>query len=122
MAEDEKLDAVAYLDRFFDELRDEVRTNPQFANRLVKAMGGKVVFDESTKTDIANPYLLAAEGNKSEFYAVFSSLKPSQLKKILKDNNLATSIDVRGKSPSQLVDMLYDRASLKVNERKSSYF
>ncbi|WP_018995928.1 hypothetical protein [Hirschia maritima] len=122
MAENERLDAVAYLDRFFDELRDEVRTNPKFANRLVKAMGGKVVFEDSTKTDIANPYLLAAEGNKSEFYTVFSPLKTTQLKKILKDNNLATSVDIRGKSPSQLLDMLYDRASLKVSERKSSYF
>ena len=122
MAEDERLDAVTYLDRFFDELRDEVRTNPKFADRLVKAMGGKVVFDETTKTEIANPYILVAESSKSEFYSVFSPLKQSQLKKILKDNNLATSVDVRGKSASQLVDMLYDRASLKITERKSSYF
>ncbi len=122
MAEDKRLDPVAYLDRFFDELRDEVRTNPKFANRLVKAMGGNVVFENATKSEIANPYILAANGDKSEFYSVFSPLKPSQIKKVLKDNNLATAVDVRGKSPSELLDMLYDRASLKVSERKSSYF
>lgn len=122
MAEDKRLDPVAYLDRFFDELRDEVRTNPKFANRLVKAMGGNVVFENATKSEIANPYILAANGDKSEFYSVFSPLKPSQIKKVLKDNNLATTVDVRGKSPSELLDMLYDRASLKVSERKSSYF
>ncbi|MFC7290027.1 hypothetical protein [Hirschia litorea] len=122
MAEDPRLDAVAFLDRFFDEVRDEARTNPQFASRLVKAMGGQVVFEDATKADVANPYVLAADGDKSAFYSVFSPMKPSQIKKVLKDNNLATSIDIRGKSASQLLDMLYDRASLKISERKSSYF
>jgi len=122
MAEDPRLDPISFLDRFFDEIREEARSNPKFADRLVKALGGNVVFEDATKTDIANPYLLAANAKKSEFYTVFSSMKPSQLKRILKENNLATSIDVRGKSPSQLLDMLYTRASLKVSERKSSYF
>ncbi|MBI1340919.1 hypothetical protein GC169_12030 [bacterium] len=122
MAEDQGLTAVEYLDRFFDELRDEVRSNPRLAARLVKAMGGSVVFEAETSVEIANPYLLAASGSKSRFYTVFSQMKPNQLKRVLKENNLATSIDLAGKSPSQLVDMLYDRASSKVSERKSSIF
>ncbi len=122
MEKNERLDAIQFLDRFFDELREEARANPKFASRLVRAMGGQVVFEDTAKADIANPYLLAAEGDRSNFYAVFSSLKAAQIKKVLKDNNLATSIDMRGKSASDLVDMLYDRATLKVSERKSSYF
>ncbi len=122
MAEDSRLDAIAYLDRFFDAIREEVRANPKLASRLVQAMGAEVVFEDTTKEDIANPYVLAANGSKSQFYSVFSPMKPSQLKRVLRDNNLATSLDLRGKSPSQLVDMLYERASLKVSERKSSYF
>ena len=45
MAESTRLTPVEYLDRFFDELRAEVRSNPQLAARLVKALGGEVVFD-----------------------------------------------------------------------------
>lgn len=122
MAEDSRLNPVEYLDRFFDELRDEVRSNPRLASRLVKALGGTVVFDEDTKAEIANPYILAANGDRSQFYTVFGALKSNQIKQILRDNNLATRIDMAGKSNSQLVDMLFDRASSKVSERRSSLF
>lgn len=122
MAEDQRLSAVDYLDRFFDELRAEVRANPKLAERLVKALGGEVVFDQETRAEVANPYQLAGAAAKSQFYAVYSGLKTSQLRKVLKEYNLATGIDMSGKSAAQLVDMLYVRAAAKVSERKSSMF
>jgi hypothetical protein len=122
MAEDQRLSAADYLDRFFDELRSEVRANPKLAERLVKALGGEVVFDQDVRAEVANPYQLAGAAPKSQFYAVYSNLKTSQLRKVLKDYNLATGIDMSGKSAGQLVDMLYTRAAAKVGERKSSMF
>ncbi len=122
MAEDSRLNPVEYLDRFFDELRDEVRSNPRLASRLVKALGGTVVFDDETKADVANPYIIAANGDRTHFYSVFGGLKPNQIKQILRENNLATRIDMAGKSNSQLVDMLFERAATKVSERKSSLY
>ena len=121
MAESPRLTPVEYIDRFFDELRSEVRTNPKLAARLVKALGGNVVFEDETKADIANPYQLATSG-KSNFMSVFGKLKLPELKKVLKDNNLATRVDMNGKSAEQLIDMLYERAAMKVSERKSSVF
>jgi hypothetical protein len=122
MAEDSRLTPADYLDRFFDELREEVRANPKLAARLVKALGGTVVFEDETRADIANPYTLAAAGSKSRFYSVFATMKPNQVKKVLRDNNLATPVDMAGKSVAQLIDMMFDRASSKVSERKSSVF
>jgi hypothetical protein len=122
MAEDKRLTPVEYLDRFFDELRDEVRSNPKLAARLVKALGGEVVFEDDAKVDIANPYALAAQGSKAKFLSVFGSLKLSEIKRVLKDNNLATRVDMNGKSAGQLVEMLFERASSKVKERRSSVF
>jgi hypothetical protein len=122
MAEDQRLSPVEYIDRFFDELREEVRSNPRLAARLVKALGGNVVFEDKDKTEIANPYVLAASGAKAHFYSTFGAMKPAEIKKVLKQNNLATAIDMNGKSAAQLVDMLFDRASGKVSERKSSIF
>jgi len=122
MAEDPRLNPVEYLDRFFDELRDEVRSNPRLASRLVKALGGTVVFEDEAKAEVANPYILAAGGDRSQFYTVFGSLKTNQIKQILRENNLATRIDMAGKNNSQLIDMLFDRASSKVSERRSSLF
>jgi hypothetical protein len=122
MAESPRLTPVEYLDRFFDELREEVRSNPRLAARLVKALGGDVVFDDAAKADVANPYQLVASGSKARFLKVFSSLKLPQLKQVLKENNLATKVDMNGKNADQLVEMLYQRASSKVSERKSSVF
>ena len=122
MAENQRLTPVEYLDRFFDELRDEVRSNPKLAARLVKALGGEVVFEEEAKADVANPYALAAQGSKAKFLSVFGSLKLSEIKRVLKDNNLATRVDMAGKSVGQLAEMLFERASSKVKERRSSVF
>jgi hypothetical protein len=122
MAENQRLTPVEYLDRFFDELRDEVRSNPKLAARLVKALGGEVVFDNEAKADVANPYALAAQGSKAKFLSVFGSLKLSEIKRVLKDNNLATRVDMNGKSAGQLAEMLFERASSKVKERRSSVF
>lgn len=121
MAEDKGLSAVDYIDRFFDELRTEVRANPKLAARLVKALGGNVVFEEEAKADVASPYALAA-GPKQRFYSIYSGLKPAEIKKVLRQHNLATTVDMNGKTPSQLVDMLYERASMKMSERRSSVF
>ncbi len=121
MAEGSRLTPVEYLDRFFDELRQEVRSNPKLAARLVKALGGDVVFEDEHKAEIANPYALA-NGPKAKFLSVFSSMKLPEIKRVLKDNNLATRIDMNGKSAGQLVEMMYDRAASKVKERKSSMF
>jgi hypothetical protein len=122
MAENPRLTPVEYLDRFFDELRMEVRSNPKLAARLVKALGGNVVFEDEAKGEIANPYALASKGSKAKFLSVFASMKLTELKKVLKDNNLATRVDMNGKTAGQLVEMMFERASSKVNERKSSMF
>ena len=121
MAESTRLTPVEYLDRFFDELRNEVRSNPKLAARLVKALGGEVVFESSDKSEVANPYALASSG-KAKFLSVFGPMKLSEIKKLLKSNNLATPVDMNGKNAEQLVEMMYDRAASKVNERKSSMF
>lgn len=122
MAQGPGLTPVDYIDRFFDELRAEVRSNPALAARLVKALGGNVVFEDETKGDVANPYALAASSTKAQFFGVFGSMKLAQLKKLLKDHNLATKVDMNGKSAAQLVEMMYERARTKVSERRSSAF
>lgn len=122
MAQGPGLTPVEYIDRFFDELRAEVRSNPALAARLVKALGGNVVFDDETKADVANPYALAASATKAQFYGVFGSMKLAQIKKVLKDHNLATRVDMNGKSAEQLVAMMYERATNKISERRSSSF
>ncbi len=120
MEETTQLTAPEYLDRFFDELREEVRSNPVLASRLVRALGGNVVFDCAQRTEITNPFAMVVEGSKAKFYAFYSALKLAELRKVLKEHNLASSVDVQGMVAADLVDMLYERATAKVDERTSS--
>jgi hypothetical protein len=53
---------------------------------------------------------------------MFGSMKLAQLKKMLKDHNLVTRVDMNGKAANQLVAMMYERALNKVSERRSSSF
>ena len=122
MAQGPGLSAVDYIDRFFDELRAEVRANPALAARLVKALGGNVVFEDEAKADVANPYALAASKTREQFFAVYAPMKLAQIKKVLKEHNLATRVDMNNKSAAQLVEMMHTRACAKVNERKSAMF
>lgn len=120
MEEKTQLTAPEYMDRFFDELRREVRDNPQLASRLVKSLGGEIVFDNADKAGIINPFAMIAEGSKAKFYAAYSTMRLADLKKVLRDHNLATPVDVQGQSAAELVDMLHERATAKMAERTSS--
>jgi hypothetical protein len=122
MAQGPGLTPVEHIDRFFDELGAEVRSNPALAARLVKALGGNVVLEDETRADVANPYALAASATKPQFFAVFGAIKLAQLKKVLKDHNLATRVDMNGKAADQLVAMMYEGTLNKVSERRSSAF
>jgi len=120
MAKSQGLGAVEYIDRFFDELRSEIRANPKLAARLVKALGGNVVFEGGARLEAANPLELAARGDRAQFNAVFGAMKAAELRKVLKDNNLATPVDMTGKSAEQLLTMLHTRATRKIGERRSA--
>lgn len=119
MDQGEGIDPIEYLDRFFEEIRQEARDNPDFAHRLVKSLGGEVVFHESLKSDVLNPLIVAATETEAGLRASFSNLTKAKLKRVLKTHNLATTLDLRGLEGPQLLDMLVVRARAKALERTS---
>lgn len=116
---DESTDALEALDRFLEELRREFRFNPEFAHRVVKALGAEVTFEGKLAAKLINPRELVSTKTEDGARATLSALSLTDLKNIAKSNNLATSIDVKGKSKEELVDMVYTRAVAKSEERKS---
>ncbi|MEO0982769.1 MAG: hypothetical protein AAFX03_08980 [Pseudomonadota bacterium] len=118
MTETSDQDAFTALDRFFDVLRQEVRHNPELAQRLVQAIGASVSFDADLLPDLFNP-IQAADGEEGAFRALADKLSAPQLKTVLKQYNLATPVDVKGKSKPELIDMLYERATHRLAERRN---
>jgi len=116
---DDSTDALEALDRFLEELRREFRSNPEFAHRAVKALGAEVMFEGKLAAKLINPRELVSTKPEEAARLTLSSLSLADLKAIAKSNNLATSVDVKGKTKEDLVDMVYSRAVAKSQERKS---
>lgn len=111
--------ALDALDRFLEELRREFRANPEFAHRVVKSLGAEVVFEGKLAAKLLNPRELVSGKPEEIARATLSALSLTELKALAKTNNLATSVDVKGKTKEDLVDMVYMRALAKAQERNS---
>ena len=53
-------DVLEALDRVLEELRREFAANPEFAHRVVRALGANVVFDPKLAAKLINPIELVA--------------------------------------------------------------
>ena len=116
----EGLTAAEYLDRAFEVIREEARDNPAFAARLVKALGGEVVFANAAKREVLNPLAVAAGETEAAMRDIYASLSAAELRGVLRDHNLASSVDVRGLDGPELLEMLVRRARAKSGERMSA--
>lgn len=121
MEEDPQLDALDYLDRFFEEIRRHARQDAEFAARLVKALGGEVVFEADRAVDIVNPLELAATSSREKFDAVFETMTLAQIKAVMKKHNLGTTVDAKGLAKPALIEMLHARAVAKARERGATH-
>lgn len=105
------------LDRFLEEIRREFRANPEFAHRVVTALGARVSFDSELAAKLVNLRELAATSDEAGFRATLDRLSLAELKAVAKESNLATSVDMKGLTQAALLDMLYRRAVEKAGER-----
>lgn len=110
-------DAFDALDRFLDVLRREIRDNPELAQRLVEAIGAEVSFDAEHAADLFSPVATYAEEGEAGVRRIAESLADADLRAVLKRCNLATPVDMKGRSGPELVDLLVRRAGDKLAER-----
>ena len=107
------------IDRAFDILRAELRNNPEFAYRLIKALGPEIVFEGKHAASLINPIELVSAKSEMDARAQLLSLSATDLKTMAKASKLATPVDLKGKSQDEIVDMIYKRALEKLAERSS---
>ncbi len=107
------------LDRFFDVLRLEIRSNPELASRLVKALGAEVTFAAEAMVEVFNPIEAVSTLDEAGFRAQAEHLSLTDVKTVLKRHNMATSVDLKGLNRDDALDLLYARAKQKLLERSS---
>lgn len=112
-------DAIEALDDFLDVLRREFRENPEFAMRAVKALGGKVEFRGENTANLVNPLELVAANGTNGAAESLASFSATELKKIAKNHGLASPVDLKDKTASELSDLIVQRAARKIAERRS---
>lgn len=108
------------LDDFLEVLRREFNENPEFALRAVKALGGTIEVRGQNASMAVNPLELVETQGEAAATETLSSFSSAELKKIAKNHNLATTIDLKGRDEQAIVELLVKRASNKISERRGS--
>ena len=115
----ESKEALEALDRVLDEIRREFAANPDFAHRVVRALGATVVFDPQHAAALINPVELVANESPEEAASTLGGLSLGDLKKIAKGSKLATPGDLSGKSKEEVISLIQRRAMLRLESRRS---
>jgi hypothetical protein len=115
MTAHQTIDPAGALDSVFRIIRDEALNNPKFARRLLEAVGYTVEFRGEQALAAVDPVLVAMRGLEV-FRQTFLSMKVKDVIKIGKDFNLVESHEVKKKKPSELVDLLWERASERMHD------
>lgn len=112
-------DVLEALDRVLEELRREFAANPEFAHRVVRALGANVVFDPKHAAKLINPVELVSRETPEKAAEMLRGLSAADLKKIAKDSKLASPGDVAGKSSEDVIQLILRRAKLRLEARRS---
>lgn len=115
--EREEVDARTALSRFLSTIKNQADVDPVFRNNLLIALGVTVVFDGEDDLSSIEPHVVATLKNREKFFAIYSKLTSAKLRSTLTKSKLASATDLRGQSQEQMLNMLWDRAKSRAEER-----
>lgn len=117
MSDAEKVEPQVVLSRFLTAIKNQADVDPSFRNNLLLALGVAVYFEGEDSLLSIEPHIIAARKDELQFRAIFSQLSTAKLRSVLTKSKLASAADLRGKAGGEMMDMLYERASARAEER-----
>lgn len=118
MSEMEKVEPHVALSRFLAAVKTQADVDPQFRNSLLLALGVAIYFEGEDELLNIEPHIVAARKDELQFRAIFGQLSAAKLRSVLTSKSkLASAADVRGKNAGEMIDMLYERARARAEER-----
>lgn len=120
MADQNSADAFEALDRVLEEIRREFRANPEFAHRVAKALGAEVFFSSDLASNFINPIELVAAKSAEDVKITLDAMGLGDLKKLVKNWQLGSAVDLNGKSKDEVIEMIEVRARRKLAARSST--
>ena len=106
------------LNDFLELLRREFNADPELAHRAVKALGLRVELRGSKAADVLNPLELVHKDGVEEARETLRTFSGAELKKIAKNSNLASPVDMKSLDEAGLAEMILRRAANKIAERR----
>lgn len=105
-----EVSADVAIDAFLSAVKDAAAEMPEFRARLISALGYTVLYEGAEQFEGADPVAQANRWSPDAFKRIWGGATVSQLKKTLKDRELATTEDMRGRRKPELIELLFDRA------------
>lgn len=113
MGEKSAISPEEALDRLFTLIREQASQDRQFGRRLLEAVGVTVIYRGDDARDAVDPVLLAADGHEA-FEKTLESFKAAEIKTLIKNFDLATAADMKGKrKKADLIELAWHGASGK---------
>lgn len=100
------------LEALFALIVDEARANPELMRRMLSIVGVPVRFVGSDAVSAVDPIIEAGKG-QDEFRKTFLTFELADLKKIIKEYELAETADLRGKKKPAVVELMWATADRK---------
>jgi hypothetical protein len=105
------------LSRFLTAIKNQADMDPSFRNNLLLALGVTIVFEGENDLSSVEPHIVAARKDELSFRAIYSKLTGPKLRSLITKAKLASATDLRGKSPEEMMTMLWERARGRAQER-----
>jgi hypothetical protein len=122
MSERKPISPEEALDRFFNLIREQALQDRHFGRRLLEAVGVTVIYRGDDARDAVDPVLLAADGRET-FEKTLNSFKVADLKTLIKNFDLATTSDMKGKKKkADLIDLAWQGAKGKRTDTVPSWW
>ncbi|NBC20084.1 MAG: hypothetical protein GVY06_03400 [Alphaproteobacteria bacterium] len=103
----------AALNAFLEAVRDAAAEDPAFKARLIDALGFTVLYEGEEQFEGANPVSQAERWSPDAFKRIWNAARVPQIREALKNQELATTSDMRGLRKAELIDLMYRRAEQK---------
>lgn len=117
MSEQSSTSPDVALRAFLDVVASEAEINAAFRNRLLAAIGAKVIFEGEDDIATADPVSLSVRYSEDAFRRIWGILKPADLKALLVAKGLASKEDVKPlKKAPELLGLLWSRSREKAEE------
>lgn len=118
MNHDEPIEPQVALGRFLNIVKNQADADQTFRDSLLQALGVTVIYaGEDEITNVA-PHIVAAQKDELQFRAIYGQLNATKLKAILvTKSKLASKADAQGKTADDLIDMLWQRARNRAEEK-----